>query len=193
MTPRSEYSKLKSFLEERGATKKVANAAARNPTPENLRRAGFLSKPQMVYIDEIRGLTNPDTVRKIKKKARRELGDAGAIVEIFAATHAHSIEAWEKHRADMVELEGLAFQQQELGAKNGVDWAQVVWNDAVGALSGAAIGAVAALASGAASASLVFGPQGAVVTITGSAVSSAVQIGVGASALSAGDQAYESY
>jgi hypothetical protein len=185
---------FENFLVENGASQGVAHVAAQNPTPNNLYRAGFLSESQMKYINKIRGLEDPTSVRKIKREADRELGDAGTIVQIFAATYAHSIEVWKKHRTEMRELGRRTQQTNFTGAlsEEGVDWAKVVYADAVGALGGAALGALSALASGAASASLTFGPQGAVVTITGSAVTSAVKIGVSGSLGAAAAETYES-
>jgi len=188
--------KFENFLVKNGASRGVAHAAAQNPTPNNLHRAGFLSESQMEYINEIRGLEDPVAVRKIMREAGHELGDAGTVVQIFAATYANSIRVWKKHRTEVRELADGRTQQTgptDIRNKDDVDWAKVVFADAAGSLGGAALGALSALANGAATASLTFGPQGVVLTITGSAVSGAVKMGVGASVATAAGEAYFDY
>lgn len=148
---------------------------------DDLHRADMLSDAQMEYIDKIRGLESPNEVRSLAKKASMNLGKAATIVKIYAATYHNSLSYWQANSAKVREL-------AEGSAKGDIDWSAVAGADAGGAAAGAVGGAWSAVQSGAASASLTFGPQGAVVTITGAAISGAVSVGATASLVEATSQ-----
>lgn len=161
---------------ERGLAKKATQELGL----DDLHRADMLSNAQMEYVDKIRGLENSGEVKRLAENASQELGKAGTIVQIYAATYYNSLSYWQAHSANVREL-----ADGRLRTKGEIDWSAVAAADAAGAALGAMEGAWAAVQSGAATASLTFGPQGAVITITGPAISGAVTRGAGASVLAA--------
>ncbi|MFB6099532.1 MAG: hypothetical protein ABEK84_10565 [Salinibacter sp.] len=176
VTNRSLSNFKRHLREKRGLSKKATAELG----IEDLHRADMLSDAQMEYIHKIRGLENASDVRRIAKNASRELGKAATIVKIYAATYYNSLSYWRAHSAKVKKLDDDRFH-----SKGDIDWSAVAGADAAGATLGALEGAWAAIQSGAATATLTFGPQGAVIMITGAAISGAVTRGAGASVVTA--------
>lgn len=163
--------------EERG----LSNKATEDLGVDDLHRADILSTAQMKYIDKIRGLDSTSEVRRVAKKASKNLGNAATIVKIYAATYHNSLSFW-KNRSG--EVQSLA-SDDVVPSKGEIDWSAVAGADAGGAAVGAIGGAWNAVMNGSATAGLTFGPQGAVITITGQAISGAVTVGASASIIEA--------
>lgn len=163
--------------EERG----LSNKATEDLGVDDLHRADILSTAQMEYIDKIRGLDSTSEVRRVAKKASKNLGNAATIVKIYAATYYNSLSFW-KNRSG--EVQSLA-SDDVVPSKGEIDWSAVAGADAGGAAVGAIGGAWNAVMNGSATAGLTFGPQGAVITITGQAISGAVTVGASASIIEA--------
>lgn len=83
-------------------------------------RADMLSDAQMEYVDKIRGLETSSEVKRLAKNASQELGEAGTIVQIYAATYYNSLSYWQTHAAAVSEL-----ADDRLRAKGDIDWSAV--------------------------------------------------------------------
>jgi hypothetical protein len=187
---RAEFGKdLKRRLVKTGSmtASKASEKASEGFELKDLQQANVLSDIQMSYIEEIQGLSDAQSVERVAQRAAQELGKAGNIILIYAVTYQHSLEYWKKHQGEWRELVSSETANSAY-AKGTIDWSKVAGADAGGAAAGAIGGVWSAVQSGAASASLTFGPQGAVITITGSAISGAVSVGATASVVSATSQ-----
>lgn len=165
----------------------LSKAATEEIEVADLHRANMLSDTQMAYIDSIRSMNDVEAVRHLAATASQKLGDAGIIVEIYAETYSASLSYWKAHADEVRRLAGTPV------VKDSIDWRAAAAADAAGVVVGAVGYAWYAVVNGSATAGLTFGPQGAVITITGAAITGAVTVGAGSSVEEALEQwAYSS-
>ena len=157
---------------------------------EDLYEAEIISEKQFEYIRRIKNCNNHERAIHIYNSSKEEMGKYSKIVGIYAHTYSSSLFFWNKNEDKIVNI-NISNKNAPIPTREDppeVDGGAIAGADAAGALVGAVTGAYTAVQSGAATGSLVMGPQGAIVTTTGSALSYAVYSGASASIVQAGSQ-----
>lgn len=183
---RKELQLFRKDISKRSGRKSVI----KNVSLENLHEADIISEKQLEYIKNIKECEDREKAIQIYKSSKGEIGKYSKIVGIYAHTYASSLSLW-KNNKDKIKDVTLADKNAPIRVRDDgeVDGGAIAGADAAGAAVGAVTGAYTAIQSGAAQSSLVMGPQGAIVTTTGSALSYAVYSGAAASITEAGSQA----